>query len=147
MPPTPLQRAENDLSISLQSLQSTLSKQTRNNITTAFIPFNTLSSSSDTQSPAETIDQNARELEDAVDKLIAAEEERTARATGGWNGERVKELVRKWYRGMYPFLDLVLKVSQGASQVTPISEEVEQVVWARGRCGGKEFGVDGRYRY
>ena len=109
--PTPLERAEKDLQHALLSLQSTLSKSTRAQIT-SLIPLDSLSPDSGTES--KSIDQNARELEDAIDKLITVEEQSRCDVQGA---ALVKELVRKWYRGMYPFMDLILKVSQNASQV------------------------------
>ena len=121
--PTPLQRASKDLQSSLQSLQSLLSKPLRKDISVT-IPFPQTPSSSIQGTPSAnispaTIDQNARDLEDAIDTLIAKEEERNERLKSGTGttGEKVKELVRKWYRGMSPFLDLVLRVSMNASQV------------------------------
>jgi hypothetical protein len=121
--PKPLQRASKDLQSSLQSLQSLLSKPLRRDISLT-IPFPQKTSTGNPDSPSTnfspaTIDQNARDLEDAIDVLIAKEEERNERVRGGvgTTGEKVKELVRKWYRGMSPFLNLVLRVSMPASQV------------------------------
>ena len=100
-----LSPAQEDLQSAIQSLQSSLSKATRKNI--GAVSFPSLSTS-------KSIDENASDLEAAIDNLLELQDKEKFSPTGG---DKVKQYVRRWYRATYPFADLILRVSRDASQV------------------------------
>lgn len=98
-------RAEADLRVAIRTLQNVLPKETQSTINRISFPqFDGLKS----------VEENAADLEDAVEQLISIGQEQKTTVEGG---HRIKEYVWKWYQATYPFTTLFLAVSKEASAV------------------------------
>ena len=98
-------RVDNDLRAAIQALQNTLSKDVQADIQqTSFPRFENLND----------VDQNAAELEDAIDKLINLRSHQKLHPQGS---KRAKEYLRKWYMASYPFARIFVTTASQASAV------------------------------
>ena len=98
-------KAENELRAAMREIQNALPKDARADVAQISFPqFENISA----------VDENAAELQVAIDKLMDI---RNGRKLDPQGRERIKEYLRKWYRTSYPFARSFIIASQGASAV------------------------------
>jgi hypothetical protein len=102
MSSTPKSRAEKELLEAIETLQNALPKDARTYLGQISFPR--------FEDPS-AVEDNAAELEVAIDKLISARDGITLNPNGV---ARVKDVVRKWYRASYPFANLFLGIAKDA---------------------------------
>jgi len=104
MSSTPKSRAEKELLEAIETLQNALPKDARTYLGQISFPR--------FEDPS-AVEDNAAELEVAIDKLISARDGITLNPNGV---ARVKDVVLKWYRASYPFANLFLGIAKDAGE-------------------------------